>query len=233
MNTRQRQLLSHIIREYIKSASPIGSETLVDKYKVKVSSATVRHEMAALEKEDLIFQPHTSAGRVPTEKGYKFFIKNLTYDTKLKAKDKEILNKIKQEKSFDKEILIKNLAKQVAEMANNSVLVGFSPENFYYTGLSNLFSQPEFLKLNYLVYNISSIIDQMDEVMEKIFNLVSCEVKVLIGKENPFGEECSFITTKYQINKKKEGIFGILGPMRMDYPNNIALVNYVKELCEL
>ena len=77
LTDRQKLILSLIIHEHIRSAQPIGSKSLVDKYHLAMSSATVRNEMAALTDVNLLRQPHTSAGRVPTEEGYRFFVGNL------------------------------------------------------------------------------------------------------------------------------------------------------------
>jgi heat-inducible transcriptional repressor len=77
LTDRQKLILTLIIHEHIRSAQPIGSKTLVDKYNLAMSSATVRNEMAVLTDSDLLRQPHTSAGRVPTEEGYRFFVRNL------------------------------------------------------------------------------------------------------------------------------------------------------------
>lgn len=84
MLDRKHKLLNSIIDEYIASAEPVGSGLLVEKYSLKVSPATVRNEMMELEKEDYIYQPYTSAGRVPTEKGYKFYVDN--YEKKIKSR---------------------------------------------------------------------------------------------------------------------------------------------------
>ena len=83
LTSRQKLILTLIIHEHIHTAQPVGSKTLVDKYELSMSSATVRNEMAYLTDVDLLRQPHTSAGRVPTEEGYRFFVGNLVHKTGL------------------------------------------------------------------------------------------------------------------------------------------------------
>ena len=80
---RRRRLLQHIVDEYVRSAQPVGSNALVDRYKLGVSSATVRNDMAALEEEGYIAQPHTSAGRVPTDAGYRYYVETLMQEESL------------------------------------------------------------------------------------------------------------------------------------------------------
>src|SRR6266511_5589827 len=77
LGERQRDLLRAVIREYIATAQPVASAALVRRYRLPVSSATVRNELAALEELGLLTHPHTSAGRVPTDLGYRFFIESL------------------------------------------------------------------------------------------------------------------------------------------------------------
>jgi heat-inducible transcriptional repressor len=77
LGERQRDLLRAVIREYIATAQPVASATLVRQYRLDVSSATVRNELAALEELGLLTHPHTSAGRVPTDLGYRYFIESL------------------------------------------------------------------------------------------------------------------------------------------------------------
>src|SRR5437588_12391607 len=85
ISDRQRSILSLIIEEYVATAHPVASEHIVSRYDLNVSSATVRNDMAELERAGLIVQPHTSAGRVPSELGYRYFVANLMNPTALPA----------------------------------------------------------------------------------------------------------------------------------------------------
>jgi len=77
LTERQEMILSLIVREYIQNGQPVGSKTLVEQYDLGISSATVRNEMVALEQHGLIYAPHTSAGRVPSQQGYRYFVRHL------------------------------------------------------------------------------------------------------------------------------------------------------------
>jgi len=83
LSDRQKLILTLIIHEHIRTAQPVGSKTLVEKYNLVMSSATIRNEMADLTDYGLLRQPHTSAGRIPTEEGYRFFVGNLIQKTGL------------------------------------------------------------------------------------------------------------------------------------------------------
>lgn len=226
MHPRQKELFITIVEEYIKTAEPVSSKLIVEKFNLDVSPATIRNDMSELENADLIYQPHVSAGRVPTEHGYKKFVNeqidlNQEFNQKLKA---EILKNLHELKIEDPEVKIKNLAKIIAEKSKLTVFVGFKNNDVYYTGLSNLFAEPEF-KNNVLVCNLSAVLDHLDEVMQNIYNQFNAEVVVKMGKENPFAGDCSMVVIKV-----KNILFGILGPMRMDYQKNIELINLVKNI---
>ncbi|MDD5031604.1 MAG: hypothetical protein PHR36_00985 [Patescibacteria group bacterium] len=222
MDERKLIILNTIIKEHIKTGAPVGSGVLVDKYRLDISPATVRNEMAELEEEDFIIQPHTSAGRVPTEKAYNLYLSSLK-EKQLAEKEAEILKKALK---GNDEASFKQTAKEMAKISGNAIFWAFHKNNLYYTGISNLFSQPEFSEPN-LIYNISAIIDRMDEIIDDIFSEVK-ETEILLGSANPFGDSCSTIFSKYR-RSGKTGLFGILGPMRMDYEKNLAVIKYVTQ----
>src|ERR687885_3036522 len=74
LTPRRERILKHVIQEYVALAQPVASDMIARKYESELSAATVRNEMAALEEAGLIAQPHTSAGRVPTDRGYRHFV---------------------------------------------------------------------------------------------------------------------------------------------------------------
>lgn len=224
MNERRELILETIIKEHIASGTPVGSSVLVDKYDLGISSATVRNEMAALEEEGYIAQPHTSAGRIPTERAYRTFLEKIIVG-KIDKNIEQVLHQLLQEKS---ETSFREVAKVLSQLVNNTVFWAFHRHNLYYTGISNMFQQPEFREVE-KIYDISAVIDRIDEIVEETFNQVDDGVNIMIGSESPFGNFCSAIMVKYRHNGNI-GMFGILGPMRMDYERNIALVKFINEL---
>ena len=171
MNERQQNLLKIITAQYIKTAQPVSSKFISEGGKVRFSPATIRNEMAESETEGYIFHPHTSAGRIPTERGYQFFVENFIKDLSLSKKEQFFLDKlINSFRQFEPRVA-KELAKGMAEFSNGAVFVAFTDRDFFYTGLSNLFAQPEF-EQHQLVYNLSQVIDHLDAVINRIFNTI-------------------------------------------------------------
>ncbi len=91
LSQRKQQILRALVEEYIHTATPVASETLVRKYGLNLSSATVRHELAGLEEAHLIYQPHTSAGRVPTDLGYRYFVEHLMQESALSLDEQRLI----------------------------------------------------------------------------------------------------------------------------------------------
>ncbi len=225
ISERKKLLLEIIVKEYLKTATPVSSGVLVEKYNLDISPATVRNEMMELEDEGYIHQPHTSAGRIPTEAAYELFSGDLKDNKKrkdLKEVERESLEKIFKHE----EAAFRQTAKAIAELSGAAVFWAFNKNDLYYTGLSNLFAQPEFNHVN-VVCDVSAIIDRMEDIIDEIFEDLDDGEQILIGSNNPFGNFLSTVLTKYK-NNKLSGVFGILGPMRMDYAHNLALVEFIK-----
>ncbi|MDA3802567.1 MAG: hypothetical protein PF488_01550 [Patescibacteria group bacterium] len=222
---RKKHILKTIIGEYIETASPVSSGSLVSKYDLDISPATVRNEMMDLEENGYIYQPHTSAGRVPTEKAYRLYLEELLAikdNKKIKDDDKKGLDK-----TFNHdEISYKKTAKLISELSGGTVFWAFHKNNLFYTGISNLFSQPEFKQVD-AVCDVSVIIDRLEEIIDEIFEDLEEGEQVLLGSENPFGSFLSTIVLKYR-HDNKSAVFGIIGPLRMDYERNLNIVKYIK-----
>jgi heat-inducible transcriptional repressor len=226
MLERWQKLLKYIIQEYVATAEPVGSQLIAKKYFRDLSSATIRNEMAELENRGLIFQPYTSAGRIPTEQGWQIYLKEIEDFSASPEKDFALLlDKISPQAG---EYSLKEAAKHLAATSQNAVLVGFTPHNIYYTGLANLFAQPEFHDPR-LVYDFSAIIDHLDETINDIFDQVNQKIKILVGTENPFSRHCGVLLASYQVSRRPATLLGILGPLRMDYGRNYRLLNQTIE----
>ena len=229
ISERKQFLLETLIKEYVKTAQPVSSGVLVKKYKLDISPATVRNEMTELEEDGYIYQPHTSAGRVPTEIAYE-----LSLAVFKSNKKKRILKDVDEKKLddiFKKDgVALRQTAKAISELASGAVFWAFNKNDLYYTGLSNLFSQPEFKQVD-AVCDVSGIIDRMEEIIDDIFEELSEGTQILIGSKNPFGNFLSAILVKYK-HEGAHGLFGILGPMRMDYNHNLALAEFIKKKFE-
>jgi len=223
MKERTQQLLKLVIENHIETALPVGSQFLTEQAGLDVSAATVRNELATLEEEGFLTHPHTSAGRVPTEIGYRYYVDHL-------MEQKPIAKKVQDEvgaysRDEDKRQGMKLTAKFVAGHTRSAVIIAFDLSSVYYTGISNLFSQPEFHEVGHTI-DVSAIFDTVEEHVEELFDALEETPTALIGKTNPFGSMCGLVGSR--IGKKST--FAVLGPMRMDYSRVIPLVSFVSTL---
>lgn len=225
MDKRKQNLLKLVVESYIANAEPVGSKFLVANAGLKLSEATVRNELRALEDEGYLTHPHTSAGRIPTEKGYRHYIKNLNLaKSQISKNDSKILSN-SLVKNSDQELVMKNLAKTMVALSDETVIIAFSPEKIYYTGLANLFHKPEFDELS-LVAGISEAFDHCEEYVEDFFDKVGDEPKYFLGREHPFGEMLSVVSARFG----DDGLVALLGPKRMDYKYNFGLIKGLLEI---
>lgn len=224
---RKSALLEAVVAEHIRTAEPVGSKLLAGKYKIAVSSATVRNDLASLEEEGYLTHPHTSAGRVPTVKGYRYYINHCLAPKALTKKERSMIDDRCSGEASDERYIVKTIAKAVADIAHEAILVGFTPDDVYYTGLSYLLAQPEFSDHDFAI-TMSHALDRLDEAMGELIASVHDDVAIAIGDENPFGDETSVVLVRY--GKGGDQFFGILGPTRMNYGTNIALAKYAREM---
>lgn len=119
LTDRERLILREVIAQYILNATPIGSRTLSKRLSGRFSSATIRNDMADLEDLGLLYQPHTSAGRVPTEHGYRFFVDGLMGHNRLTGRERELLDQeISRLVSANIQDVLKQTAQLLGEIAN-------------------------------------------------------------------------------------------------------------------
>lgn len=121
---RKLAVLRAIVEDYVATQEPVGSKTLVERHQLGVSSATVRNDMAALEDEGLIAQPHTSAGRIPTDKGYRFFVDRLTTLKAMSAAEKRAISSF-LEGAQDLDDVVQRSVRLLAQLTQQVAIVQY------------------------------------------------------------------------------------------------------------
>jgi heat-inducible transcriptional repressor len=234
LSQRQQQILIAVIEEYVKSADPVGSEELMREYNLPISSATIRGEMVELEKEGYLYQPHVSAGRMPTDKGYRFFVNHVT-EKKLQRMNFEEQKRLEEELlklRLREKMLARTLAKLLASFSNNLAITGLLEEKeFFESGIKQLISQPDFQNIDEIC-QVAEMLDYLDEnITELAKELQPKKVKTFIGKENLFTEsgDCAIVISQCILPSGGRGILAILGPKRMEYRKNISIIEQVSD----
>jgi transcriptional regulator of heat shock response len=231
---RKHDVLKAIIKHFINTAEPVGSQTIIVSYKFNVSPATIRNDMAQLEEEGLIYQPHTSAGRVPTDLGYRLFLDEMANYEEARKKAVTILQQVRNEYVVQK--VKEKIYDAVELMARSTENVSFAtlPDNphTFYLGLANVLRQPEFLTDSVRASQVVELLERHDRFVNLLKSLdIDNTVKAFIGKENVLEQiqSCGLIVTGYEVDGFK-GFMGILGPTRMDYVFNTVIIEEVKKL---
>ncbi|HTH72395.1 MAG TPA: hypothetical protein VL737_03490 [Candidatus Pristimantibacillus sp.] len=221
MTDRQKQILSAIVEQYAEVASPVGSQLLAKVF--GVSSATIRAEMAELERLGFIMQPHTSAGRVPTDKGYRLYVNSLAEEkTDMPARHAERALTARVHDAGLPERTIRNAVDTLVELTHNLGLATIGNQ-LYMSGLSNLFGQPEFMQPNQ-VRQVAELLDNLEPWLREA--APNEPLNVYIGRENPIGRTagCSLIISRFNSPYSARSYIGVLGPTRQNYRDVMNLV---------
>jgi heat-inducible transcriptional repressor len=229
MTERQKLILSAIVEQYAEVASPVGSSLMARAF--DVSSATVRADMAELERLGYIYQPHTSAGRVPTDKGYRFYVNQLTANT-----DKPL--SLRGERALTARVAggglpertIRNAVDTLVELTHNLGMATIG-DQLYMSGLSNLFGQPEFMHPG----QVQEVARLLDNLEPWLYEAAPNEpLSVYIGRENPVGRSAgaSLIISRFRSPYSDRSYIGVLGPTRQSYRNVMGLVRHAGQALE-
>jgi len=229
---RKYQILQAIIELFVSTSHPIGSKFLKDESNIKLSSATLRNEMSKLEKDGLLVQSHVSGGRIPTAKGYRFFVDDLKIS---QQKEKKIREEFKntalqyfQEKQADQNLydIVSILSRLTPNIAFATIP---SAQKMFFLGVSQMVMQTEFSSGN----DMSGVFRVLEEDLYIFIHSLSLEknIELFIGNENilPGIDSCSLLVSKGKM-LNETAFFGVLGPMRMDYPKNIIAMQEAQKL---
>lgn len=221
--------MAAIVEQYAEVASPVGSSLLAKAF--GVSSATIRAEMAELERLGFIMQPHTSAGRVPTDKGYRHYVNHL-------QKGDETQSERRAERALAARVnsgglpehTIRNAVDTLVELTHNLGLATIGNQ-LYMSGLSNLFGQPEFVQAGQ-AQQVARLLDNLEPWLQEV--APNEPLSVYIGHENPIGRSAgaSLIISRFRSPYSDKSYIGVLGPTRQQYRDVMHLVQRTGQALE-
>lgn len=229
LTNRQEKLLAAIIEEYAEVAAPVGSSLLAKAF--EVSSATIRAEMAELERNGFIKQPHTSAGRIPTDKGYRHYVNAVQDQQGVEpSKREQRALSARVNSGTANEQTIRNAVETLVDLTSNLGLATIG-DQLYMSGLSNLFGQPEFMQKGQ-VQEVARLLDNLQPWLREA--APNEPLNVYIGQENPVGGSagCSLIISRFRSPYSDQSYIGVLGPTRQSYRGVIGLVRRTGEALE-
>jgi len=228
ISDRQKRILAAIVEQYAEVAAPVGSVMLAKLF--NVSSATIRNDMVTLEKAGYIKQPHTSAGRIPTDKGYRYFVNDidLRKDDQIDRPARAINSRITSAGSPDQ--VIRSAVKSLVELTQNVGLATIG-DALYVRGYSNLFAQPELADAASAL-QVARLLDNLEPWLRE--TAPNKALSVYIGRENPIGKSsgCSLVISRFVSPFSDDSFVGVLGPTRQNYPWVMGLVERTGLLLE-
>ena len=289
LTERQKLILFAIIEEYADVAAPVGSVTLAKLF--NVSSATIRSEMARLEELGYITSPHTSAGRIPTDYGYRYYVNSLSSSPHLgncaetdaqdsdssetesgKPTSESILNSSDSAEAIEiidsifnhwlnpsplkalgsgeenvgrrslhalevrinaqerADFAIRSAVDMLVELTGNLGLATIGNQ-LYYSGISKLFSQPEFVDYG-RIQAVSKLLDNLEPWLHEA--KPGEPLNIFIRHENPIGKNSdpSLLTSKFRSPYSDDSYIGVLGPTRQNYAKIMSLVRHAGRYLE-
>ena len=231
LTKRQKKILNAVIKEYIETGEPVSSQLLEKKHDFGIGSAMIRVEMQKLTDRGYLLQPHTSAGRIPTDKSYRFFVDNLLQkEFPINDRTERIEEIFKEEGDIFK--LASHLTKFLAEETSSLAILNLPERDFIFKeGWEELLKEAESFEQDFFSEFAGAI-----EKFEESFNdlKINSGIRVLIGKENPVkkAKNLSVISSKCKLPNKEKATLTLVGPKRMDYNRNLSLVQSLNKFLE-
>ncbi len=229
--SRKRAVLASAINRYIEDAEAVASDTVTEEF--DLSSATIRNIFAELEKEGYLTHAHTSGGKIPSKKGYRYYVDFLVSQMGLLAEEKErIIGEYKKEiKRLDN--LLEKTSEVISVITHYTGITSFLEwhDRFFYKGIDLILEQPEFRNLDKMRLLIK-MVEEKKRLLDVINRDYSGKVKIYIGEElGCVGmDNCSLVVSSYCVKSKPVGRLAVLGPMRMEYKRIIPALEYISEV---
>lgn len=231
LTDRQIQIIKTIVEEFTQTAEPVGSVTLENKYRLGVSPATLRNEMATLEEKGFLAQPHTSAGRVPTPMAIKFYVNDLMKEKDLSVAEEVNVKSRVWDHRNNRDDLLREATRVLSERTKSLCIATTEEGQMYHSGYANIFNEKEFQDFS-TAKEVFFLIDQHQRLLD-MFNRAgnNSPIHILVGDEMGISllRPASCVFADINIGGQR-GSLGIIGSSRQEYDRNIPFVRYVANL---
>jgi transcriptional regulator of heat shock response len=230
-NSRRKQVLNAAISRHIKNALPVASDDIAEEF--DLSSATIRNIFTELDQSGYLKHPYTSGGRVPTDKGYRYYVDFLIRQMELLDGEKQRILKECKKKMYRLDDCLENTSEVISEITHYAGIVSFLQwqDKLFYKGISRILDQPEFKEADKI-----RLLVRMMEDKSKLLDIINRDftgkVKVYIGSELGFPgmDNCSLVVCGFKVKNQPTGRLAVLGPIRMEYDHIIPTMEYISEV---
>jgi len=234
LKSRKDRILTITIDRYIKTITPVSSSFIANKFPLDLSSATIRNILAELEEEGFLTHPHTSAGRIPTQKGYRYYVDNLMDQIHLLEVEKRHIKEEYIRDRFQLNRLLDKVSHMLSRTTHYTSIVSIDGEDrIYCQGTNFIVQYPDYNDLQ-KIQNILRALDEKETLLEIINKNLENKIDIYIGHELACREidSCSLVISKYETKEGSSGRLAVLGPTRMDYGRVVSTVDFIKQLME-
>ena len=235
MQVRKERILAIVIGRYIKTVSPVGSQYITEEHDLDVSPATVRNILADLEEEGYLTHPHTSAGRMPTQQGYRYYVDHLMNEIQLLEEEKRRISHEYKRHVNQLEDLMEKTSEVISDLTHYTSIVSLDDEQgqkhrIICKGTNYVVGYPEstdILKMQAIL----KILEEKERIMELINRSLEEKIKIYIGHEMALKdmESCSLAISSFEKNGVK-GRIAVLGPTRMQYDRVVSTLEYISQI---
>lgn len=228
LTDRQGQLLKSIIELYVKTGEPVSSELVEKSNNLGVSPATIRNEMVKLTDLGYIKQPHTSAGRVPTAMGFRLYIHDLMREKEVPVFDEVAIKQQLLQKRAHFYRVVQEATKALAQKCD-TLAMSITDDNLYYTGAANILDLPEFFDIDVTRF-VLSLFDELTLLQQIIDKAQGTDpLHIIFGEETGYEylRPTSFAFINFDDGTEKEGVIGVIGPDRLNFPVVIPYLRYI------
>lgn len=233
LTDRQKDLLKAIIELYVKDGEPVGSENVEKAYNLGVSPATIRNEMARLTDMGFLKQPHTSAGRVPTSMGFRIYISEIMKEKQMPISAEVTIKEALWQERYQKNRMLREAVKALAFRCQMLAVAVSDEGDVFSAGAANILDFVEFEDIDVARF-VLSLFDEYPMLQGIIRQAQGPNpLHILFGEELGYEHlmPTSFVFYKFE-GPKGEGVVGVIGPARMNFPVVIPYVRYTAGLIE-
>jgi len=230
---RKDMVLGITVNEYIKTITPVSSGYIAKAYKLDLSPATIRNILAELEHDGFLTHPHTSAGRIPTQEGYRYYVDNLMNEIKLLEEEQARIKAEYAREIKDLEEVMEKTSQVVSDVTQYTSIITVDGWNdrLFCKGTSYVVGYPETQDLQ-KIRNILSALEEKERILDILNQRIDHKIQIYIGHEIALTniENCSLAVSEYRMRKGPSGRIAVLGPTRMNYSRVVSTLDYLTEV---
>ena len=230
LTERKLKILQAIITDFIRNAEPVGSRTLSKMLEMNISPATIRNEMADLEDMGYLFHPHTSAGRVPSDKAYRLYVNTLMDKYELEQAEKQRIKRELRSNMAELERTVRHASELLSEITNLTsfaTVEDMRDMSLFLQGMTRIFAYPEYSTIEH-ARNFLEMVDDKDTLADELASRGE-GLTVTIGDENStrIVPGSTIISATYHVDGRMVGKLGVIGPTRMKYDEITSIIEYM------